>query len=94
MVRIWVTSREQELLERIFDSKKLYIYSSIDGYEVQIKSLVELNFIINEILDYFLKNGLYTNDEPNELGFELENLNTKFIRELQKINDKENKKDK
>ena len=24
----------------------------------------------------------------------LENLNTKFIRELQKINDKENKKDK
>lgn len=88
MVRIGVVSREIELLNmsyKIMNVPKNYV---IEDYFIVIEDneLENLDIMFNCILDTFLKVGLLSNDEPNELGFELENLNQKINHEYVKLN--------
>ena len=96
MVRIRITSRERELLETSFSKKackfNLVIENFIIIIEEDIKNILET--IVDNLSDYFISDGLQNNDEPNELGLELECLNSKFIKELQKVNDEINLKNK
>lgn len=90
MVRIRISDRERELLNLCLNNKIIADSIQIIESEVVISNndLNVLETIIDSILAYFLEKGLENNDEPNKLGLELENLNTKFIREVQIINNK------
>jgi len=88
MVRIRVVSREIELLNlsyKTMNIPKNYILENgfifIDQNELE-----NLDIMINCVLDTFLKIGLLANDEPNKLGFELEEFNEKIIHEYVKLN--------
>ena len=89
MVKICVTEREKELL---INSTK-YASSTFD-YRIEDCTVVIENNIIQTleglieecISNYFLAEGLQDNDEPNALGLEIEKLQDKFIRELQRYN--------
>lgn len=89
MVRVRITSRERELLEKSFSKKSCKLNLKIENLiiiiEDDIKNILET--IVDNISDYFISDGLQNNDEPNELGLELESLNSKFIKELQYAND-------
>lgn len=101
MVRIRITKRERELLEASFAKKACDFDLVLDNLTIVIECDIKrkLEVIIDNLSDYFISDGLLYNDEPNNLGIELENLNSKFIRELRKANDeiefsKKNKKSK
>ena len=88
MVRIRVVSREIELLNlsyKTMNIPKNYILENgfifIDQNELE-----NLDIMINCVLDTFLRIGLLANDEPNKLGFELEEFNEKIIHEYVKLN--------
>lgn len=88
MVRIKVVLREIELLNMSYKTmciKKNYAIE--DGFIViENNELENLDIMFNCILDTFLKIGLLANDEPNELGFELEKLNQKINHEYVELN--------
>ena len=48
--------------------------------------LENLDIMFNCVLDTFLRIGLLENDEPNEIGLELEKLNKKINHEYVKLN--------
>ena len=89
MVKINISEREKELL--INSTKN--IVSTLD-YKIEDSAVViETNVVetLEEIteeylLNYYLAEGLSNDDEPNALGLEIEKLQDKFIRELQKCN--------
>lgn len=92
MVRIRITSRERELLEKSFEKNICKFDLIIDNLSIIIEEDIKriLEIIVDNLSDYFISDGLQNNDEPNELGLELEYLNSKFIKELQKVNDEIN----
>ena len=64
---------------------KNYILEN-DFIFIDQNELENLDIMINCILDTFLKIGRLENDEPNEIGFELEKLNEKIIHEYVRLN--------
>lgn len=89
MVSIRITQREIELLEKSYLKKTDTFNFKVEDLHVIIDNqiLETLDQIIDYLLNYFLTEGLSSNDEPNKLGLELERLNSKFIKEFQKVND-------
>ena len=65
MNRIRFTNRELELIELCFSNH-------IE--KVETFSLKEKQKLIEAVSDYFIRYGLKKNDEPNQLGLELEQL--------------------
>lgn len=45
-------------------------------------SLCEIEEILDKLSSYFIKNGLYKNDEPNEIGLYIESLINIFSEKL------------
>ena len=82
-IRIRISSRELGLLKSCQENLK--IGSNDSAFELYIDNEIELETIINNVSNYFMKKGLKFNNEPNSLGYELEELNDKFVQELQKI---------
>ena len=64
---------------------KNYILEN-DFIFIDQNELENLDIMINCILDTFLEIGRLENDEPNEIGFELEKLNEKIIHEYVRLN--------
>lgn len=60
-----------------------------DHVIIEENELENLDIMFNCILDTFLQIGLLSNDEPNGIGFELENLNEKVNHEYVKLNNAE-----
>lgn len=88
MVRIRVVTREIELLNLSYETMNIpknYILEN-DFIFIDQNELENLDIMINCILDTFLKIGRLENDEPNEIGFELEKLNEKIIHEYVRLN--------
>ena len=87
MVRIRVISREIELLNLSYETMNIPKNFTLDSNHIVIKEneLENLDIMFNCILDTFLKIGLLDNDEPNKIGFELENLNQKINHEYVKL---------
>lgn len=79
MVNIRISSKEKELLERILDKKFDTINFANDYISIKEEFLDE---IIEIIGDYFIKEGLDKNSEPTSLGFEIENLQDKFLKHV------------
>lgn len=88
MVRIRVILREIELLNLSYETMNIPKNYILDNNCIVIEQneLENLDIMFNCILDTFLKIGLLENDEPNELGFELEKLNEKINHEYVKLN--------
>ena len=93
MVKIMVTKREIDLLEMCYKNLNLNPNYLVDKHSIVIKDDEKNNLYImfNCILDVFLKIGLLGNDEPNEIGKELENLNNKVNHEYVIINSEKGK---
>lgn len=88
MIRIHLSSREKQLFEDIAILGDYKIKYDFDNYDIIISDDVDnLEQITFMIIDYFCSKGLNMKDEPNSLGIELEKLNTKFIIQLQILND-------
>ena len=88
MVRIRVVTREIELLNLSYETMNIpknYILEN-DFIFIDQNELRNLDIMINCILDTFLEIGRLENDEPNEIGFELEKLNEKIIHEYVRLN--------
>ena len=88
MVRIRVVTREIELLNLSYETMNIpknYILEN-DFIFIDQNELENLDIMINCILDTFLEIGRLENDEPNEIGFELEKLNEKIIHEYVRLN--------
>lgn len=79
MVKIALTSGEIELLDLCY--KTMSVARNYAVYEDYIAingdELENLDIMLNCVLDTFLCVGLNENDEPNDMGFELEKLNEK-----------------
>lgn len=88
MISIRISAREIELLDLCYKTMAVpQNYSLVNEYIViDNNELVNLDKMFNCILDTFLKIGLLKNDEPNEIGFELEKLNEKINYEYVKLN--------
>lgn len=86
MHKIKVNQREIELLFLSYSTMqvKINFVISDDGESIIINGDEEnkLDVMFNCILDTFLKIGLQPNDEPNNIGIELENLNVRINHEL------------
>jgi hypothetical protein len=88
MIRIQLSPRELQLFEEIAIFSTYEIKYDICEHDIIISDDVNnLELITYMILDYFCSKGLEKNDEPNALGMELETLNSKFINQLQILND-------
>lgn len=88
MVRIRISIREYELLRECFYRKKIdfnFIYDN-KYLIIETNELQQLELIIDIINDKFIQYGLTMKSEPNKLGKELEDLNNKFINQLQLLN--------
>lgn len=85
MLEIKLSEPQMKLFKKIFKKEKSHTYYSITKNSIFIIENIEdtLNKIIEIISDFILKHGLKKNDEPNNLGYELENLNDVFIEALQ-----------
>jgi|GEM_PF-2778228 hypothetical protein len=81
MARIKLTVRECELLKICFGENKIKF---VDNLVVEVEKK-QIEFIIDTINALFIKKGLKKNNEPNKIGFELEELNDKFIFALQQF---------
>ena len=88
MVRFRFVPKEIELIELSYNTTNTPKNYILEGSEVIIKDndLENLDIMFNCILDTFLAIGLLPDDEPNELGFELENLNQKINAEYVRLN--------
>lgn len=88
MVRIRVTPREIELLYLSYKTMNIPNNFTIEHDYIVIEKdeLENLDIIFNCLLDTFVKIGLLDNDEPNAIGFELENLNQKINHEYVRLN--------
>jgi len=88
MIRIQLTPREKQLFLSAISLSNYKIEYSFDGNIISIsedvKNLEQITYLL---LDFFCSKGINGNDEPNSLGDELENLNSKFIKQLQILND-------
>ena len=88
MIRVHLSSREKQLFEEIAIWGAYKIKYDFDNYDIIISDEVNnLELIIFMIIDYLCSKVLNKNDEPNSLCIELEKLNTKFIIQLQILND-------
>ncbi|XMB71515.1 hypothetical protein RJI07_05210 [Mycoplasmatota bacterium WC30] len=88
MIRIQLTPREKQLFLSVISLSNYKIKYNFDGNDISISEDVNnLEQITYLLLDCFCSKGLNDNDEPNSLGEELENLNSKFIKQLQILND-------
>ncbi len=88
MVKIILTKKEIDLLEMCYKTMNIPLNYSVAGQCVMVKEKENLLVMFNCVLDVFLKIGLLDNDEPNEIGFELEKLNEKINHEYVIINSK------
>ena len=88
MVRIQLFPREIELINLSYQSTNTPKNYVLEGNDVVItdNDLENLDIMFNCILDTFLEIGLLSNDEPNEVGLELEKLNRKINNEYVKLN--------
>ena len=86
MVRIQLSNRQLNVIKSVFKSYS-NCFSVENEYIICVDNKTDLEFLIDNLLNEFIETGLKENDEPNEYGLELEELNQKFITELQKIND-------
>jgi hypothetical protein len=89
MIEITLSNREFQLFQEVFlksDHQNRFDLSNL-CVRINKNEKMTLEYFIDQIMDYFIQHGVMKNWEPNSLGIELENLNDKFIRELQKIND-------
>lgn len=88
MIRIQLTPREKQLFLSVISLSNNKIEYYFDGNDIfiheDVKNLEQITYFL---LDRFCSKGLNDNDEPNSLGKELENLNSKFIKQLQILND-------
>lgn len=88
MIRIQLTLREIQLFEEVAIFSTYDIKYDISEHDIIISDDVNnLELVTFMIADYFCSKGLNINDEPNALGMELEKLNSKFINQLQILND-------
>ncbi|MBU1144857.1 MAG: hypothetical protein KJ971_03240 [Firmicutes bacterium] len=89
MIEITLSKEELQLFHEVFLKSDYFKRFDITNHSVRIDNNEKKNleYFIDQIMDYFILHGLKKNSEPNLLGIELENLNDKFIKELQKIND-------
>lgn len=90
MVNIKASLNEIELLKKCYKTMDIPINFEIKNDEIIIRNNEKENIFImfNCVLDTFIKIGLLDNYEPNEIGFQLEELNKKINHELVKINSK------
>ena len=88
MVRIKVVPREIELLNLSYKTMNISRNYILDNNCIVISQneLENLDIMFNCVLDTFLRIGLLENDEPNEIGLELEKLNKKINHEYVKLN--------
>lgn len=88
MVRFRFVPKEIELIELSYNTTSTPKNYILEESDVVIKDndLENLNIMFNCILDTFLAIGLLPNDEPNELGLELEKLNQKINAEYVRLN--------
>lgn len=88
MVRIKVIPREIELLNLSYKTMNISRNYILDNNCIVISQneLENLDIMFNCVLDTFLRIGLLENDEPNEIGLELEKLNKKINHEYVKLN--------
>jgi predicted metal-dependent phosphoesterase TrpH len=89
MIEITLSNRELQLFNEIFAKSDQKIHFDLLNLCVRINNNEKetLEYLIDQIMDYFIQHGLKKNSEPNALGMELEKLNTKFINQLQILND-------
>lgn len=89
MVRIRISDRQLVLFKMSINDDEILKFLKVENNVITIidNQLQILEKIISAIMSKFLEKGLKKNDEPNLLGLELENLNDRFIIELQRIND-------
>lgn len=70
-----ITNRQQKLLIEILKKNKTDIkYSFYCGFFI-LESHEDIEKCFDYLLDCFVNDGLLQNDEPNEYGFEIENIN-------------------
>ena len=88
MVRIEITLREIELLDLCYEIMNIPKNYSINQscIVVEENELENLEIMFHCILDTFIRIGLHENDEPNEIGEELENLNQKINHRYVELN--------
>ena len=88
MISIKLSLREIELLNFSYGLMNISKNYTIKDNLVEISNneLKNLDIMFNCVLDTFLREGLCDNDEPNELGIELEELNQKINHEYVKLN--------
>lgn len=76
MVRITVTEKEITLLRRVCGEKFTKFFPKME-LSMRYDDIEEISDLISE---FFLKKGIGRYSEPNILGFELETLLDKFIK--------------
>ena len=88
MVRIPLLSKELKLIDLSYEIMNISQNYSFEGNCVVIEDneLENLDIMVNCILDTFLRIGLQPDDEPNEIGLELERLNEKINHEYVRLN--------
>ena len=74
--KIRITKEQYKLLNKIFKQNKNIFFIKGDYLTTDKKNI---DFIVNNINDYFIQYGLQNNYEPNSLGNQLENLLDLFL---------------
>ena len=69
--KIRITKEQYKLLNKIFKQNKNIFFIKGNYLTTNKKNI---DFIVNNINDYFIQHGLQNNYEPNSLGNQLENL--------------------
>lgn len=76
------TQRQYSLLKKILKSNIKFLFARGNEPVTVLIPIKKLNFIADKVSDFYVDYGLKKNDEPNELGVEINAIQELFLEKI------------